>query len=72
MPVIKVGYKSFYFDLQLILPHYIVDVVKCFHSDPQLWWAGQIANYILRPTQRVRNLIAKQKQDLGFQNVIVG
>jgi hypothetical protein len=70
--VIKIGYKSFYFDLQRTLPKYLVSVVKTFHSDPQLWWAGQIAQYILRPTQHLQILIAKKKKDLGFQNVIVG
>ncbi|XP_045211518.1 alpha-(1,6)-fucosyltransferase-like [Mercenaria mercenaria] len=70
--VIKANYQTFYVDLQRTLPKYITDVIEHFHSNPSLWWAGQIATYILRPNKRLQHLIAKKKRELRFQNVSVG
>ncbi|XP_060577595.1 alpha-(1,6)-fucosyltransferase-like [Ruditapes philippinarum] len=70
--VIKAVYDTFYFDLERAIPDDISKTIRRFHSDPQLWWAGQIASYILRPSERLRQYIAEKKKTLGFTDVIVG
>jgi hypothetical protein len=55
-----------------VFPENMNKIIERFHSDPQLWWAGQMASYILRPTVYLRNLIADKKKALGFKNIIVG
>jgi hypothetical protein len=70
--VIKAVYETFYFDLERTLPADFRRDIKRFHSDPQLWWAGQLASYILRPTDRLNHLLVEKKKSLGFTNTIVG
>ncbi|XP_060562372.1 alpha-(1,6)-fucosyltransferase-like isoform X2 [Ruditapes philippinarum] len=72
IPVIKASFQTNYFDLQRTIPSYLTNVIDHFHSNPSLWWAGQIATFILRPSKNFNLLIEKSKAELGFQNITVG
>ena len=32
------------------MPHHIWRVLTTFHSNPTVWWIGQLVSYIFRPT----------------------
>ncbi|XP_060578059.1 alpha-(1,6)-fucosyltransferase-like [Ruditapes philippinarum] len=72
IPVIQVAFGPTYIKLERSIPENIRKRVLRFHPDPQLWWAGQMISYILRPTIRLNNLITESRVSLGFKKVIVG
>jgi hypothetical protein len=54
------------------VPKELEPEIKKFHSDPPVWFLGQIMNFILRPNEVVKAYIQKMKSDLGFNHLIVG
>ncbi|XP_060588489.1 alpha-(1,6)-fucosyltransferase-like isoform X2 [Ruditapes philippinarum] len=70
--VIKANFQTNYFDLHRTLPSYISHIINHFHSNPSLWWAGQVAKFILRPNKSFEILIEKRKKELGFYFKTIG
>ncbi|XP_041472107.1 alpha-(1,6)-fucosyltransferase-like [Lytechinus variegatus] len=58
--------------LPLAIPADIADELRRFHSNPSIWWIGEIMTYIMRPKNHTKDLIDKAMAGLGFTHPIVG
>ena len=52
--------------LPLAIPASILQVIKCCHSKPDVWWIGQLAAFIMRPNYRLQKLIKRSEFNLGL------
>lgn len=67
IPIIEDGYKYTQY-LPTTVPVEIIDKIQKFHSNPFLWWSGQLIKYIFRFKEDTRKRIHK----FDFPKPIVG
>nr|CAB3247603.1 Alpha-(1,6)-fucosyltransferase-like [Phallusia mammillata] len=53
-------------------PTSLKDKLQPLHSEPQIWWFGQIMMYLTRPQPKLTQALNKYKAELGFSHPIVG
>lgn len=58
--------------LPLSVPEDLAHRITRIHGDPIVWWVGQFLKYLLRPRDRIRNMLDEYKKKLGFKKPIVG
>uniref|UniRef100_H2XQC4 GT23 domain-containing protein n=1 Tax=Ciona intestinalis TaxID=7719 RepID=H2XQC4_CIOIN len=46
--------------------------IEAVHSNPMLWWIGQVQSYLMRPQEWLLNDLETCKKEIGFDHPIVG
>jgi len=54
------------------LPTVLVKRISRLIRDPDAWWIGQFAAYIMRPNETVKQLLTEAEQNVDFSSPIVG
>ncbi|XP_060562738.1 alpha-(1,6)-fucosyltransferase-like [Ruditapes philippinarum] len=70
--VIDIDLAHKYIDLTDALPRDLFLRIKQFNPNPSLWWAGQIALYVFKPTKSFKHFLDKRQKEFGIENVFVG
>ena len=58
--------------LPLNVPKEYIDKLKTFHGNPFVWWAGQVANYVMRFSNGFKIIIQEKTEALNIQKPCVG
>ena len=58
--------------IPLAVPKDLAAHISCFHTQPSLWWIGQIVSFLLRPSVDMQQVIDEFAKSIGFSKPIVG
>ena len=48
------------------MPRHIWEVLHTFHSNPTVWWIGQIVGYLFRPSRQLGEVSARPVARIRF------
>jgi len=54
------------------MPADIHDWLVALHGNPPVWWIGQLITYLMRPNEKMQEVLTKHKEDIGWAHPIVG